>query len=333
MGIGNLVDKVVQKMTQRILESIYEPLFLDCSYGFRTGRGCHDAIKALHKYLFWNEVETVIDVDLKNFFGTINHKLLEGMLREKISDEKFIRYIIRMFKAGVLSEGDLVISDEGVPQGSPCSPVLANIFAHHVIDTWFKTMVKPNCKGKVEMFRYADDIVICCETEADAGRIRVGLEKRLRKYTLEMNADKTKLVLFSKRKSRLGIKQGTFDFLGFTFYYGKSIKGHMIPKLKTSSKRIRGKLRRVKEWMQDVRRWMPTKEIWKTACSKLRGHIQYYGVSFNSRQVSLFLFLSVKIIFKWLNYRSQRKSMNWEGFNAYEKVHPLPKMKIVHTLF
>ena len=333
LGIGNFEDKIVQKMTQRILESIYEPLFLDSSYGFRVGKGCHDAIKDLHNYLFRNEVETVIDVDLKNFFGMIDHQLLEGMLREKISDEKFIRYIIRMFKAGVLSDGEMTVSDEGVPQGSPCSPILANVFAHHVIDTWFETMVKPNCVSKVELFRYADDVVICCETEADAHRIKVGLGKRLEKYKLEMNSEKTKLVAFSKRKARLGIRQGTFDFLGFTFYYGKSRQGQMIPKVKTSSKRIKGKLKRVKEWIRDVRSWMPKKEIWKRFCSKIRGHTQYYGVSFNIQQVNYFIYRSVKIVFKWINRRSQRKSMNWEGFKAFLKAYPTPKAKVFHPLF
>ena len=131
LGIGNFEDKIVQKMMQKVLESIYEPLFYECSYGFRPGMGCHDAIKALHQHLYKYETQTIIDVDLANYFGTINHKILENVLREKIEDEKFIRYLIRMFKAGVLAEGELTVSEEGVPQGSSCSPVLANIFAHY----------------------------------------------------------------------------------------------------------------------------------------------------------------------------------------------------------
>jgi len=159
LGISNFEDKIFQKMMQKVLESIYDPILMDCSFGFRPGRGCHDAIKALTTYLFSNNVETIIDVDLENYFGTIDHKLLADMLREKIKDQRFIRYIIRMFKAGVLSEDEITINDEGVPQGSVCSPVLSNIFAHYVIDVWFNTVVKEHCRGKVEMFRYADDRV------------------------------------------------------------------------------------------------------------------------------------------------------------------------------
>lgn len=168
LGISVLEDKIVQRVFQQILESIYEPIFMECSYGFRPGRSCHTAIKDLKDYLYNNEIDTVIDIDLKNFFGTIDHKILENFLREKIGDERFIRYIIRMFKAGVLGDGDLKVTDEGVPQGSICSPILANIFAHHVIDKWVEEMIQPHLKGRVKLFRYADDAVICCQYESDA---------------------------------------------------------------------------------------------------------------------------------------------------------------------
>ena len=159
LGISNLEDKIVQKMTQRVLESIYEPVFRDCSYGFRPGRGCHDAIRALHQHLFRSEVQTVIDVDLAGYFDQIDHQLLAGFLRQKIRDERFMRYVHRMFKAGVLAQGELTVSEEGVPQGSICSPILANIFAHYVIDEWFEDVVQPRCAGRVRLFRYADDSV------------------------------------------------------------------------------------------------------------------------------------------------------------------------------
>ncbi len=158
LGISNFEDKIVQKMMQRILESIYDPLFLDCSYGFRPGRGCHDAIRALHHHLYRNEVQTVIDIDLAVYFDSINHSLLLAILQEKISDKRFMRYVTRMLKAGVLSAGEFTVSDEGVPQGNICSPILANVFAHYVIDEWFEDVVKQHCAGKVELFRYADDV-------------------------------------------------------------------------------------------------------------------------------------------------------------------------------
>ena len=333
LGIGNLEDKIVQKMMQKIFESIYEPLFLDCSYGFRPGIGCIDAIKALQQHLHENVIETVIDIDLKNFFGTIDHNVLEGILREKIRDTRFMRYVIRMFKSGVLSNGDLQMSDEGVVQGSPCSPVLANIFAHYVIDLWIEEMVKPNCGGQVRLFRYADDGVICCQYSKDAVRIKEALAKRLERFKLELNEEKTKLVPFDKRLAAQGIKQGTFDFLGFTFYWGKARSGRIVPKLKTKAKTMRAKLNKVKEWIKQIKDSKPLEEIWKTLVAKLRGHVNYFGVSHNAEGVSKFLNGAKRIVFKWLNRRSQRKSFTWEEFGWYIKIHPLPMVKIVHRLF
>jgi group II intron reverse transcriptase/maturase len=333
LGISNFEDKLIQKRTQEILESIYEPLFLDCSYGFRPRRGCHDALRDLGEHLFKEEVEVVIDVDLANFFDEIDHQMAKDILSRKIKDTKFMRYINRLFKAGVLSEGELTVSDEGVVQGSCCSAAIANIYAHTVIDQWMEETVIPLMRGKVRMFRYADDIVICCRYEEDAKRIRSVLGKRLNKYHLELNEEKTKMVHFSKSKSRKGIKQGSFEFLGFRFYLGKSLKGATIPKLKTSGKSFRSKLNKVKEWAKDIRNRKPLGEIWKTFCAKLRGHVQYYGVSFNCKWVARFIHEAKKIIFKWLNRRSQRKSFDFNKFNLFILKHPLPEAKIVHRLF
>jgi len=163
LGISNFEDKLVQKMMSKVLESIYEPIFLKSSFGFRPGIGCHDAIKSLRNHLYSNETRYVIDIDLANFFGSIDRKLLVQILEAKIKDKKLIRYIQRMFRAGILSKGELVIEEDGLIQGSGCSPIIANIFAHEVIDTWFEETVKTYCKGKVELFRYADDAVIACE--------------------------------------------------------------------------------------------------------------------------------------------------------------------------
>lgn len=332
LGISGFEDKMVQKMMQRVVESIYEPLFLDSSHGFRPKRGCHTAIKALQNHLNTEIVQTVIDIDLKNFFGSIDHQALEDLLKQKIKDPKLMRYINRMFKAGVLSKDEMKISEEGVPQGSVCSPIFANIFAHYALDLWVEEMVKPNCRGKVTIFRYADDAVICCARHSDAIRIRDALPKRLEKFKLQLNEEKTKLVAFSKAKAMIGIPQETFDFLGFTFYWGKSKNGRTIPKLKTKAKTFTSKLKKVATWLREHRN-LPMKEMWTTFVAKLRGHVQYYGVSHNCYSVERFLKEAKRLAFKWLNRRSQRKSFTWEKFDLFLLRHPLPMARIVHKLF
>jgi RNA-directed DNA polymerase len=332
LGISNLEDKIVQSQMRRILESIYEPRFLDCSYGFRPGRGCHDAIRDLRTHLAETSVQTVIDVDLADYFGSIRHGELEAMLRETITDKTFLRYLARMFKAGTLSKGELRVSDEGVPQGSICSPVLANVFAHYVIDDWFENVVKKHCRGRVQLFRYCDDFVICCQRRDDAERIHVALGRRLGRFGLKLNETKTRLVSFDKFDHARGRSQGTFDFLGFTFYVGVSRNGKSIPKLKTSSKRLRSKLKRVNEWARAVRGRYRLPDIWRFFCAKLQGHINYYGITFNTMAVNAFVWRATRILFKWLNRRSQRRSFSWERFLLFLRFNPLPKIVVRHSL-
>jgi len=333
LGISAFEDKLIQKRMQELLESIYEPIFKDCSYGFRPNIGCHDAIKALRTYLDKEEVETIIDVDLANYFGSIDHQMMLDTLGMKIKDKKFLRYVSRLLKAGILSKGELQMSEEGTTQGSCTSPVLANIFAHYVIDTWLEETVSPLMNGSIRAFRYADDLVLCFRYQKDANRVKEVLGKRLEKYKLKLNEDKTKMVSFSKSAMHQGIKQETFNFLGFTFYLGRSKRGAVIPKVKTEGSRFRSKLKKVNDWARKIRNKAPLKRVWNTFCSKLRGHVQYYGVSFNSTRVSRFLFRAVRILFKWLNRRSQRKSFSWEALGLFMERHPVPTVKVYHKLF
>ena len=330
LGISNVEDKIVQKRFQEILEAIYEPLFHESSYGFRPNRGCHDAIKALREHLYHHDTKTVIDLDLSNYFGSIDHELLMSLLEQKISDKRFLRYIRRMLKCGILSEAGFRSSDEGVAQGSICSPVLANVFAHYVLDDWLEHTVKKNCRANVSWYRYADDAVICCDSAEDATRVRRSLQKRLAKFGLALNQEKTRLVKFDKR-DRVG--SGAFDFLGFTFYLGKSRHGRAMPKLKSSGKKLRTKLRNVNQWCRRYRNQYRLSELWVQFCRKLQGHVQYYGVSFNSEAVSKFIRKSCCIFLKWINRRSQKQSMNFEQFNHYMDLFPPPRVYVVHRLY
>ena len=330
LGIGTFEGKIVEKGFQQILNAIYEPLFYDCSYGFRPKRGCHDAVKALSIYLYNNPVEEIIDLDLSNYFGTIDHELLMAILSKKIQDKRFLRYIKRLLKAGILDKGNFSVSDEGVPQGSVASPVLANIFAHIVLDDWFPKVVKLHCKGKVELFRYADDAVICCQYSQDAKRIHDVIGKRLAKYKLKLNEEKTHVVRFDRHNRK---ESGVFDFLGFTFYLGLSKTGRTIPKVKSSSKKLRIKLKRVNQWCKENRNQLRLRELWKAFCLKLRGHIQYYGVSFNSHAVDWFVKRAIVLFLKWLNRRSQRRSMTFDQFKQYMSIYPAPKVRVYHKLY
>ena len=217
-----------------------------------------------------------------------------------------------------------------MPQGSICSPILANIYAHYALDDWFNKTVKKHCKGNVEIIRSADDAVICCEYAKDAERIRAVLPKRLSKFKLTLNKDKTKIIVFNRFEKE---NSKSFDFLGFIFYLGLTKGGRVVPKLKSCGKKLRSKLTRVNIWCKGNRNTKPLLELWKSFCRKLRGHVQYYGISYNYKAVQGFIFKSVKIFFKWINRRSQRKSMTFDKFKLFLSKFPPPKTIIYHRLF
>jgi RNA-directed DNA polymerase len=331
LAISAFEDKLVQLQVSKILEAIYEPIFRNCSYGFRPGRNCHMAVKDLFTHLGKGS-DTVIDVDLKNYFGTIQHETLLNFLRLKIKDERFIRYIARMLKAGILKEGKFVVSEEGSGQGNIASPILSNIYAHYVLDTWLEDVVPAHTTKEVKSFRYADDQVICCKSSKDVAKVLKALGNRLNKYGLKLNADKTKVVKFNRWKFQKA-KQETFDYLGFTFYIKKSRKGHAHVAVKTSHKRFCSKLNKVKQWCQKNRHKSKLKALWDIFNAKLRGHIQYYGVSLNAQYVNEFVHQATCIFFKWIKRRSQRKSISWDQFNRFRRAFPQPKVKVYHALF
>lgn len=249
----------------------------------------------------------------------------------KIDDDVFIRYITRMLKCGVLADGELRRTDDGTPQGSVCSPILSNIFAHYAIDLWFNDEVVPRTNCGIFIVRYCDDLVIGCKG-SDSERILNSLKERLKRFSLCLNTEKTKVVKFNRFEGAI-FNQGIFDFLGFTFYIAKSRKGWATVKLKTSKKKFRAKLSNVKKWCEENRHKGKILEIWTVFISKLRGHIQYYGVSHNLFYVERFLYEAKRIFFKWMNRRSQKKSLNWDQFQLFLDRFPMPKARVCHRLF
>ncbi len=286
LSISAFEDKIVQLQMAKILEAIYEPIFKECSYGFRPKRNCHMAIAALFNHLSDKRNEIVIDVDLRNFFGLIQHNILLSFLRRNIKDECFIRYVARMLKAGIFKEGRFEVSEEGSPQGNIVSPILSNIYAHYVLDVWLEKVVPQYTRQQVKSFRYADDQVICCQSSADAIKVQSALKKRLNKFGLELNVEKTKVVKFNKQEYPM-IKQGTFDYLGFTFYIKKSREGRVYVAVKTSSKRFSAKLKKVSFWCRQNKDKHRLLALWKIFDVKLKGHVQYYGVTLNYHYLKL----------------------------------------------
>jgi len=337
LGIPAIEDKIVQMGIARILTAIYEADFLGFSYGFRPGRSCHDALDRLDKVIMKHPINHVIDADIKGFFDNVNHDWLLRCLQERISDKKLLRYIVRFLKAGVMEEGKWQVTDKGTPQGGIISPILANIYLHYVLDLWLERVVKRQSRGMVAVVRYADDFVICVRYKDEAERILIELRKRLEKFGLELAVDKTKIIGFGRfaveNARNKGQRAGTFNFLGFTHFCDKTRTGKFKVGRTTDRKRFRAKMKEMKIWLKSVRNTAPVKDWWPILCAKLRGHFQYYGVSGNYRGIKRFYYLTVRLVLKWLNRRSQKKSFNWERYLNYLAKYPLPKPKVYHNLY
>ena len=337
IGIPTVEDKMVQMCIKRILEAIWEVDFMESSYGFRPGRSSHDAIDKLDKIIMTKPVNYVIEADIKGFFDNVDHSWLMGFLEERISDRSFLRLIKRFLKAGYVEEGRKYNTSKGTPQGGIISPMLANIYLHYVLDKWVETVVKKNCNGYVEVIRYADDFVIMVEKKEDTQRVVEALERRLGKFGLELAEDKTRVIEFGRyaeeNAKRRGKKPDTFNFLGFTHFCDRSRKKRFKVGRKTDRKKFNMKIKETNEWLRKIRNAYKVKEWWPILCAKLRGHFQYYGVSGNFRSIRRFYYLTIRLVFKWLNRRSQKKSFNWKRFSAYVKKHGLPQPKIYHNLY
>jgi group II intron reverse transcriptase/maturase len=335
LGIPCLEDKIVQMGVARILEAIYEADFLDHSYGFRPNRSCHDALDRVYRIIMTKYVTQIIDADIKGFYDNVSQKWMLRCLEERISDKSLLRLIVRILKSGVMEEGKYQDTGKGVPQGGIISPILSNIYLHYILDLWMEKVVKRRRKGYVEIVRYADDFIICVQEKEEANYILEALKERLKKFGLELAEDKTRIIEFGRyeeghAKSK-GLKPQTFNFLGFTHYCTRSRKDKFLLGRKTDRKKFNMKMKEMNKWLKEIRNTVVIKVWWNILKSKLRGHFQYYGISGNIKEIQKFYSKSTRLIFKWINRRSQKKSMNWEQFNRYLKLYPLPRPKIYHT--
>jgi RNA-directed DNA polymerase len=337
LGIPSTEDKIVQVGITRILEAIYEPDFLDCSYGFRPKRNCHQAVERLDKIIMTMPINHVIDCDIKGFFDNVSHDWVLKFLEHRISDPNLLRLIARFLRNGYMEEGTFHESGAGTPQGGIVSPILANVYLHYVLDLWVERVVKPRCRGTVEMVRYADDFVICVQYKDEADKILKALKGRLEKFSLELAEEKTRIIEFGRfagpNAKRHGMKPGTFNFLGFTHYVDKTRNGFFKVGRKTDRKKMAAKLKEMNLWLKDIRNRVPVGEWWAILSAKLVGYFRYYGISGNTRSISNFYYHVRRMAFKWINRRSQKKSMNWDSWPLYLARHELPKPRIYHNLY
>jgi group II intron reverse transcriptase/maturase len=337
LGIPAYEDKIVQRGMNKILQAIYEQDFLPFSYGFRPGRGQHDALRALDRIIMRNPVHYVVDADIRGFFNHVDHEWLMRFLKERIADPNILLYIQRFLKAGIMENGVYEKTDEGTPQGGLISPLLGNVYLHYALDLWFEIAVKRGCRGYAGMVRFADDFVCCFEYKEDAECFYAALIGRLKKFKLEIAEEKTKIIRFGRGAEtackHLGRKKPqTFDFLGFTHYWGKGKSGKYRLKRKTSAKKFKMRVKEFKQWIR-TNRHMPEQELVTAVRRKLAGHYNYYGISDNYRCIRQYYNMVLGLIRKWRNRRSQKKSLTWEKFQFFLERNPLPTPTIRVNLF
>lgn len=331
IGIPCLEDKVLQRAVVMLLEPIYEQDFLDCSYGFRPKRSQHMAISAL-----WNQISStgggwVLEIDIRKFFDTLDKAKLRELIEQRVGDGVIKRLIGKWLNAGVMESGSVTFSESGSPQGGVISPLASNVYLHYVLDQWFETEVKPILRGRASMVRFADDAVLVFTNETDARSVMAALHKRFGKYGLSLHPDKTRITSFCRPREHHEEPE-TFDFLGFTHYWGESHQGRLVLKRKTAKDRQARAIKKISEWCREHRHFsLP--EQHKELSSKLRGHYQYYGVTGNMRCLQNFRSIASRTWRKWLSRRSQRACMPWSKFNLLLKRYSLPKAWLPHSVF
>jgi group II intron reverse transcriptase/maturase len=338
IGIPTLADKILQRAVLMVLEPVYEQDFLDCSYGFRPGRGAHQALEALWKALMDIKGGWVIDLDIQSFFDTVSRDHLRSFLDRGVRDGVIRRVIGKWLNAGVMEDGAVWYPEAGTPQGGVISPLLSNLYLHEVLDRWFEYTVKPRLRGRAFLVRYADDAVLGFEHEEDARRVMTVLTKRFGRYGLTLHPQKTRLVEFRRPDCRSASKDGDahtnrcFDMLGFTHFWARSRKGRWVVKRKTAKSRFSRAVQRMAQWCREHRH-LPVAEQHEAINRKLRGHYAYYGVTGNARALQRFLRSTERVWRKWLHRRTHRAHMLWPRFQHLLRRYPLLPVRVVHSVY
>ncbi len=318
LGISNLEDKIVEEAVKRTLEPIYEAVFEDSSYGYRPRRSPHQCLEALGRTLQQKRVSRVVEADIRSFFDRVNHEWMVKFLRHRIGDERVIRLIIRMLKSGIMEDGLVRATESGTPQGSILSPLLSNIYLHYVLDLWFSRRVRRQCQGEAYYFRFADDFLACFQYKGEAERFRRRLEDRLEGFGLQLAEEKTNCIEFGRfareNAYKLGEKPKEFTFLGFTHYCGKTKEGYFKVKRRTSRKKLGQSLRRFSDWSRKARSVLRKGDMLRLARSRVVGHLSYYAITDNTERCRFYVHRTERILFKWLNRKSQRKAYTWDTF-------------------
>lgn len=330
LGIPEFEDKIVQRAVEMLMSAIYEEKFYDFSHGFRKGHSQHKALHVLREQCRQLNINWILIADITGLFDNIDHQKLLGFIRRRINDGAILRLIGKWLNAGVMEEDRLEYPDKGTPQGGVISPLLSNIFLHYVLDEWFAEEVEPRMKGKCFIIRWADDFIIGVQQETDADRVKAVLPKRFSRFGLELHPDKTSLIRFGRppKNAKGSQKSGTFDFLGFTFYWGKTLKGYPVIKKKTARKRLTRYLKMTWNWCKENRH-DPIGEQYRTLSAKLRGYYQYFGVRCNYKAIEAAYEYTEKAWRYWLSRRSHKGKVLFE---TLQETFPLPKPRIVHNI-
>lgn len=336
IGIPTLEDKILQRAVGMLLEPIYEQDFMDCSYGFRPGRSAHMALEALWRQLMDIGGGWVLDVDIRSFFDNVDHAHLRKILDQRVRDGVVRRAIDKWLKAGVMERGTFWRPELGTPQGGVISPLLANIYLHEVLDTWFARDVRPRLRGKAAMIRYADDFVIAFEREDDARRVEAVLAKRFARHGLALHPEKTQLIDFRRPRRKPpshgdGSRPRSFELLGFAHFWGKSRRGRWVVRRKTASNRLHRAVKRIADWCR-AHRHDSVRDQHRVLSRKVRGHYAYFGITGNARALGLFLHAVERAWRKWLDRRS-RMGMPWSRFKHLLQRFPLPPVRVVHSVY